>query len=185
MRRSRRGVTLAEGLISTVILLVGMVGVFQGLLVASSQNSMANRRTRATVMAAELASSIEHQGHARLFGAGGLFTGANCTAAYPTTLDKFRGDFTGVPANMASWSVCYVDVDTAVTLPAFEKLTTAYSAEDGKIFKRVLAVYTDVAQPAVMFIGINVGWREMGGTKVVERFSALYDTSINQTNVEF
>ncbi len=185
MRRRARGVTLIEGLISTVILLTGLVGVFQGILVASSQNSMANRRTRATFMAAELASSLELVGRERLFGPGGLFTAAHCTAGYPSTLDKFRGDFTGVPANMAALTVCYIDFDTVALLPDFNKLTPAYTEADGQIFKRVLAIYTDPAQADVTYIGINVGWREMGGGRVVERFSAFYNTNINQTNLEF
>lgn len=182
-RRSARGVTLVEGLMASVILLVGMVGVFQGVIIASTQNSMANRRSRASAIAGELANSLDAQGRERLLAGGGLLTTAGgCAATYPAALANYRGDFTGVPANFATLSVCYVDVD-AVT--GFNTLTPAYSTEDRNIFKRVLAVYTNPTDPAVAYVGINVGWREYGSGRVVERFTALYDPVTNQTNVEF
>ncbi|MGV3622033.1 MAG: type IV pilus modification PilV family protein [Archangium sp.] len=182
-RRSARGVTLVEGLMASVILLVGMVGVFQGVIIASTQNSMANRRSRASAIAAELSNALDAQGRMRLVGSGGLLTNAGaCSATYPNTVDLFRGDFTGLPAGYGSWAVCYVDVDAAA---AFNTLTPAYSTEDRAIFKRVLAVYTSATDPSVAYVGINVGWREYGAGRVVERFTALYDPVTNQTNVEF
>lgn len=181
-RRSSRGVTLVEGMISSVILLVGMVGVFQGVIIASTQNSMANRRTRASAIAAELATSIDLQGRERLLGPGGLLTSSGACGSFPGDLTLYRGDFTGVPANLGHLTVCYVDVDATA---AFTTLTPAYSDSDRNIFKRLLAVYTDPTDSAVSYIGINVGWREYGSGRVVERFTAIYDPTVNQTNVEF
>lgn len=184
-KHNRRGVTLIEGLVSSVILLIGMTGVLQGIIVASLQNSMANRRTRASIIGAELSGAIEREGRERLFATGGLFTSATCTAGYPTTLDDFRGDFTGVPSNLAGFNVCYIDLDTLVAGGLFPQLTPAYSAGDARVFKRLMAVYFNPTNEEITYVGINVGWREGGSARVVERFTALYSTQVNQTNLEF
>lgn len=184
-RTNRRGVTLIEGLASSVILLIGMVGVLQGILIASLQNSMANRRTRASVIAAELAGALENEGRERLFASGGVLESAHCTATYPSALDDFRGDFTGVPSNLTGFSVCYVDLDALVAGGLFPRLTPAYSPNDQQVFSRLLAVYFNPSDAEITYVGINVGWREAASPRVVERFTALYSTQVNQTNLEF
>ena len=185
-RTNRRGVTLIEGLAASVLLLVGMVGVLQGILIASMQNSMANRRTRASIIAAELSSALDREGRDRLFATGGILNSATCSGTYPTALDDYRGDFTGLPPNLpGGFTVCYVDVDAQVTAGLFQQLTPAYTANDMQIFHRLLAVYFDPADAAITYVGINVGWREAAAPRVVERFSALYSTTVNQTSLEF
>ena len=46
LSRSDRGVTLVEGMAASAVLLIGLIGVIQGIGVASLQNSLANRMTR-------------------------------------------------------------------------------------------------------------------------------------------
>ncbi|MDP3154765.1 MAG: prepilin-type N-terminal cleavage/methylation domain-containing protein [Archangium sp.] len=185
MRTSRRGVTLIEGLISTVILLVGMVGVLQGLTIASVQNSMANRHTRASIIAQELMASIEQQGRARLLTAStGLFMGGQCPTTNP--LPTFQGDlpYTTSALALQGYTPCYVDFDAPAN-SVFHSMTPGYKLNvDGTTYKRLIAVYRST-NPEVMYVAVNVGWKDGGQVRVVKRFTAIYDTTTNQTNLDF
>lgn len=192
--RHSHGVTLLEGMISTVILLTGIIGVLQGLVVATQQNSMANRQTRASVLAAEVLSMVQAQGRANNLAAGGLFATSNCKAftSLPAAVQNFGGDLYPVPPSFTAaspglaWpgvSACYVDLDGSAGLLA---LTPGYSSADDAIYTRVLAVYQSTgSNPEIMFIGVNIGWRDAGRIRNVKRLSAIYDISVNQTNLEF
>lgn len=193
-RQSRRGVTLIEGLISTVILLVGMVGVLQGLAIASVQNSMANRHTRASTIAQQLAAAIEQQGRYRLLSAtpSGLFHSTQCVSAPTTASAPFIGDLVASPPSFtatapglgwAAVSTCYVDLDSLGA--GYSNLTPGYSAQDDATYTRLIAVYQRPMNPEVFYVGINVGWRDGGRVRIVKRFTAIYDTTTNQTNLDF
>ena len=188
-RMHRRGVTLIEGLISTVILLIGMVGVLQGLAVASVQNSMANKHTRASTIAQQLIGAIEQQGRARmLVTATGLFVSPQCAASVPTPVTPFTGDLTPLPAALTAQgfttgATCYIDYDALGA--AFLSLTPGYSTQDDQTYQRLVAVYQHPSNPEVIYVGVNVGWRDTGRVRVVKRFTAIYDTVTNQTNLEF
>ncbi len=179
--RQPRGVTLLEGLISSVILLTGMVGVLQGVMVASTQNAIANRQTRASVVASELLSAIEMQRRERLFAVGGLF--ASCTALpLPTPLQPYAGTLDPMPPGLAGFTGCYVDFDAAA---AFQGITPGYTTTDRGVFERVLIVYRNTTNDEVVYVGVNVGWRDSGRIRVIQRMTSLYNTTINQTNLEF
>lgn len=186
--RSPRGVTLLEGLIATMILLIGMVGVLQGLAIASVQNAMANRHTRASVIAQELVSAVEHQGRARLVASGGLFSGSACAPTPPPGVAPFQGELQPLPPSLAARgfdaaNACFIDFDALGV--AFRALTPGYTAQDDTTYQRLVAVYRHPTNSEVLFIGVNVGWRDAGQVRLAKRFTALYDTSINQTNLEF
>lgn len=189
--RSTRGVTLIEGLISTVILLIGMVGVLQGLAVASMQNSMANRHTRASIIAQELMGVVEQQGRARLLDSvSGLFTPPRCTAAtsLSATTQTFLGDLNPLPPSLSGLGftpagMCFIDFDAQSA--AFRALTPAYSTLDDTVYSRVIAVYQHPTDPSVLYVGVDVGWRDAGRVRIAKRFTAIYDTATNQTNLEF
>ena len=188
-RSSPRGVTLIEGLVSTVILLTGMVGVLQGLAVASRQNSMASKHTRASIIAQQLMVAIEQQGRARLLTtATGLFVTPQCATTVPTLVAPYKGDLDPLPASLSSQGfttaeTCFVDFD--VQSAAFNSLTPGYSGQDDATYQRVIAVYKHPSNPEVIYVGVNVGWRDSGRVRVVKRFTAIYDTTTNQTNLEF
>ena len=188
LRRSRRGVTLIEGLISTVILLIGMVGVLQGLGVATVQNSMANRHTRASIIAQELITAIEQQGRARALTSGsGLFATPACNTSF-TTLGNFRGDLAGsageLPPHLVSqgFTACDIDFDAQ---SGFQTMTPGYTATDRTLYERMVAVYRHPTNNEILYVGVNVGWRDGGRVRIVKRFTAIYDTTTNQTNLEF
>jgi hypothetical protein len=179
---------LIEGLMSTVILLVGMVGILQGLAFASIQNSMANRSSRASVIAQQLISAIEQQGRANLVPAAGLFGATTCVATVPAAVNAFQGDLTPLPPSLASQGfttaqMCFIDFDA--TSAAFKGLTPGYSAQDDTTYQRLVVVYKHPSVPDVIYVGVNVGWRDGGQVRISKRFTALYDTTTNQTNLDF
>jgi hypothetical protein len=192
-RRSARGVTLLEGLISTVILLTGIVGVLQGVIIASQQNGMANRHTRASIIAQELLTAVEAQGRARnTTASSGLFDGTRCVArtSLPAAVQPFTGSMFPTPPSFAasapglgwtSTSVCFINFDAAT---AFTNLTPGYTTSDDAIFTRVIGVFRGPS-PEVMFVGVNVGWRDAGRIRSLTRMTAIYDTATNQTNLEY
>lgn len=189
--RSTRGVTLIEGLVSSLIFLTGLVGVLQGLFIASQQNSIANRQTRASIIAQELVATLEQQGRARLLAAGGPFAATACGAAgsLPATPQLFLGELSPTPALLTGqgFTGCFVDFDTyLLTAPAWAAtMTPGYSTFDNAVFDRVIAVYSHPTNPEIMYVGVNVGWRDAGRVRTIKRFTALYDTATNQTNLEF
>jgi hypothetical protein len=188
---SNRGVSLLEGLIASVVLLTGMVGVLQGVIVASQQNSMANRHTRAAVMARELLAGFERQGRERLF-VGSLAPLGNtiCQSTPSAALAPYTGGLQTPPSNLAGFNGCVVDWDTLVTTrPELRALTpgyvsTAAPGEDDDLFTRVVGAYVNPSNSELAWVGVAVSWREGGRVRTVKQFSAIYDTAINQTNVE-
>jgi type II secretory pathway pseudopilin PulG len=194
--RGPRGVTLLEGLISTVILLTGMIGVLQGVAVASQQNAIANRHLRATIIAHELMTAIEQQGRARLLASGsGLFVSPQCGthASLPPAVQTYVGDLYPTPASFGtgtlnlSWGAstqsCYINFDGLGA--AYRAMTPGYTTQDDTTYTRTVAVFSHATDPEVMYVGVTVGWRDAGRDRVVKRVTALYDTTTNQTNLEF
>lgn len=192
--RNRRGVTLLEGMISTVILLTGIVGVLQGILIASQQNAMANRQTRASIIAAELLAAVEAQGRARSLATGGLFDPSTCVGygSLPAAVQPMVGDLNPAPASLTAaspglgWSAgnvsrCYIDFDAS----SFTTLTNGYTASDDQTYTRIVGVFRNTSNPEVLFVGVNVAWRDGGQLRMVKRMTAIYDTTTNQTNLEF
>ena len=181
--RNARGVTLLEGLIAMVILVTGVVGVFQGVAIASQQNVIADRFTRAAIIGQELSSAVSLRGLGRNTAASGLFSNPLCTGSPSTGLAPYVNDLTVAATNLNAQgftTVCYVDVDTDAPT-----LTPGYSTDDDTQFTRALAVYTNPGNPDFVYVGVVVSWRATGRVMSTKRFVALYDTSRNQTNVEF
>ena len=188
--RSRRGVTLIEGMIATVILLVGMVGVFQGMLVASVQNSMANRRTKATGVASELLGAMDRKGYAWV-------NALSCTGTSPpSALGPTGSTIPYIPNKVVSTfspytTVCYIDLEKGGTeATPLTLLTPSFGAEDARLFRRLVTVYRGAPASSndyygVIYVAVSVEWREGGSARVVEKLTAMNDTSVNQTNIEF
>ena len=177
--RKNRGATLIEGMVATVVIMFGMVGVIQGLLVASRQNSLANRTTRGAEIAHTIKTALEERRFGNLFDAdaGGILTGGNCV----TTLDDYLGE-------LPSGATCTVDLD-AIEAAADEadKLVPGYPAGDAETYRRVAAVYTDASEPALRYIAVVVSWGSGVGRAHYQELAAMYDATLdgNQTEVEF
>jgi hypothetical protein len=174
--RSERGTTLIEGMIATFVILFGLVGVVQGLIVASRQNSLANRTTRGAAIAHTMKTALEERRFENLFADDGILM-ANCSGG----LEDYLGD---LPAG----ATCTVDLDTieAAAVEA-EKLVPGYPPEDTELFRRVVAVYTDINEPALRYIGVVVSWNGVVGRSHYQVFAGMYDASLdgNESEVEF
>jgi hypothetical protein len=194
MKTQARGVTLLEGMISTVILLVGMVGVLQGVAIASQQNAIANRHMRASIIANELIAGIEQNGRARNIAAGGLFVSPQCQPTIPMAAVPFTGELQPMPASfgagaapMLGWgaatNVCFIDFDSLA--PALKAITPGYTADDDTTYTRLVGVFTHATNTEVTYVMVNVGWRDAGQVRIVKRVTAIYNTAVNGTNLEY
>lgn len=66
-RRCReRGVSLIEGMVASGVLLIGMIGVFQGLGAASKQNALAEKVSRQTAVAKQMRMALQNAGREQI-----------------------------------------------------------------------------------------------------------------------
>ncbi len=201
MKRHTRGVSLIEGLMASVILLIGMVGIFQGMIVASIANSSANKRTRAAAIAAELAGAVEHLGRTALVTDAATYYPSLSTTAPAGGLTDFtakdafwvNGFDKQIPTAMTGFQqVQYINVDDGLNsggLPTtpIARATPGYTVDDARLFERVVAVYRS-NDNRVVYVSVNVGWREAGRVKAVHRLTGFFDSSAtngNGTNFEY
>lgn len=137
----RRGMTLVEGMISTGVLIIGMIGAFQGIIFASQQNAVAARLSRGTAMATQIRHSLERHSRNKMVQPTGLFGDpGKCVAPSATHLALTDGaSGVGVPGT------CVVDLDVIDTSMGPDKVVGKYDlAEDyngGRGFYKRLLVY--------------------------------------------
>jgi hypothetical protein len=179
-----RGSTLIEGLISTTVLIIGIVGAFQGIVQASTQNTVAGRLARATAMAAQVRLSLERQTLKKMTTGTGLLTATYC-AAPSAGLNPLTDNLYNLSdPNIAS--ICLVDLDVAdPLLAAADKIVPRYDlaadATNGS-FRRVL-VYMKAAAPADAslprnpdVVGVVISVKEGAGRRVfVKQFASFFD----------
>ena len=190
-RSTRRGVSLIEGMTASVVLLIGLVGIFQGILVASRQNIMANRATRASGIASQVRVALDTLGSARVIGTPehpGLLSGEGCEAS-----DEVRALAGGMetlePTEDDAWRVsCIFDLDAyeKAATPA-QRLLPSYAADDQANYRRVLVVIDkDDAGVTVNQVTVVVSWVEMGTRRFVRQYFGFYDSGPfgNETYVE-
>lgn len=192
-RATQRGVSLIEGMTASVVLLIGLMGVFQGLIVASRQNSMANRATRASGVASQVRVALDTLGRERVIGSGtntGLLSGQACDAS-PEVRALAGGMEDLVPSTGDAWSVrCIFDLDAYETqAQAHQKLLPGYPASDFNYFRRVLVVIEkpdELTGVAIHQVTVVVSWQEMGRRRFVRQYFGFYDPGPfgNETNVE-
>ena len=196
VRRNRaapRGVSLIEGMTASVVLLIGLVGVFQGILVASRQNAMANHATRASGIASQVRVALDTLGAARVIGNArhaGLLSGDACNAS-----DEVRALAGGMellsPTRGDAWRVsCIFDLDAyeKASLPA-NRLLPSYADSDMNRYRRVLVVIEkpdELTGVAVHEVTVVVSWKELGQRRFVRQYFGFYDPGSfgNGTNVE-
>jgi Tfp pilus assembly protein PilW len=192
-RAPQRGVSLIEGMTASVVLLIGLMGVFQGLMVASRQNSMANRATRASGVASQVRVALDTLGRERVIGSAtspGLLSGEGCDTS-PEVRALAGGMEELVPAAGEAWSVrCIFDLDAyeAQAVDA-QKLLPGYPASDFEYYRRVLVVIEkpdELTGVAIHQVTVVVSWMEMGQRRFVRQYFGFYDPGPfgNETNVE-
>ena len=192
-RAARRGVSLIEGMTASVVLLIALVGIFQGLMVASRQNSLANLATRASGIASQARVALDTLGRDRVIGATGtpgMLSGAACTTN-PSVLALAGGMESLKPATGEAWAVkCISDLDaTEKALSPASRLLPSYSDSDFNRYRRILVVIEkpdEVTGVTMHQVTVVVSWMELGRRRFVRQYFGFYDPGPfgNETNVE-
>jgi type II secretory pathway pseudopilin PulG len=176
-RRSQRGVTLIEGMAAAVIFAVGVVGAFAGIMMASGQNTSANRLAVAHGIARQVRYGLESQGYRNLTQGTGLLTSARCT-----TDSNVRDGLTGGLGQLTSQS-CVIDLDAFEDASSPENdIVPAYSPELRAGYRRVL-VWQQDPQTNIASVLIVVSFGDTLGRRFVRHSAALYNPSNNQARV--
>ncbi len=191
---ARRGITLIEGMVASVVLLIGLVGVFQGILVASRQNTLANLTTHASGIASQVRVSLDVMGALRLLGprpggTGGFIETSRCTS--DDNVRALAGGLQNLTPGADRWTVrCILDLDQAErTAAPAARLLPGYPAQDAERFRRVLVWVSRVdpkSEVTVEQISVVVSWNELGGRRFVIQHLSLYDSGEfgNKTGVQ-
>nr|QKW93600.1 prepilin-type methylation domain protein [Archangium sp.] len=187
MGSAPRGVSLIEGMVASVVLLIGLLGVFQGVLVASEQNSMANQANRAAGIGSQVRVALDTMGRQRVLD--GMLTGAACNAS--ESVQALAGGLEKLDPGAEPWTVrCILDLD------AFEEnadeskmLLPGYPNTDRSRFRRVLVWVSrldSVSQVPIDEVAVVVSWNELGRRRFLRQFVGFYDASPfgNGTNIE-
>jgi len=156
-RHHARGAMLLEALIASVVFAVGVLGAYQGIIIASRQNSLANRAVRASAIAAQLRVALETQGYQRLTAANGVLA-SPCSG--DTEVKKAAGGLDGVSGS------CVIDVDLFEDGPPAEgfALQPGYnSAVERPFYKRVLVLMPDTTE--MRQVAVVVSWYELGAQR--------------------
>ncbi|MBS1153639.1 MAG: putative prepilin-type protein [Myxococcaceae bacterium] len=177
--KSRRGMSLVEGMISMAILVIGILGALQGILFASQQNSVAGRLARATSMAAQIRLGLEAQGRTKLLlPAGPIGNSAICipVGSASATLKALTDGLDGSLVVGA----CIVDVDAFDNGAAqIDKLVGSYDfpydyAGGNGPFRRVLVYLPSAAADTFAVI---VSTKDTGRRIFVKQMVGLYNSS--------
>lgn len=192
-RAARRGVSLIEGMTASVVLLIALVGIFQGLMVASRQNSLANLATRASGIASQVRVALDTLGRDRVIGVSGspgMLTGAACTTD-PSVLALAGGMESLKPATGEAWAVkCISDLDASEkALAAASRLLPSYSDSDFNRYRRILVVIEkpdELTGVTMHQVTVVVSWMELGRRRFVRQYFGFYDPGPfgNETNIE-
>ncbi|WNG38984.1 prepilin cleavage protein [Archangium violaceum] len=192
MSSAPRGVSLIEGMVASVVFLIGLVGVFQGIMVASEQNAMANQVNRASGIASQVRLALDSLGHDRVIGVpagvGGLLSGACNPGA---DVQALAGGLENLNPGSEKWRVrCIFDLDEyEQSVAPGARLLPGYSDDDARRFRRVLVWVSrvdEVSEVRIDEVAVVVSWREMGRRRFVRQFVGFYDASSfgNATNIE-
>lgn len=174
-KSSQRGVTLLEGMMASVVLLLGLVGILNGIIFAARQNSVANKMVRAGALANRIRAGLMTQGPGR-FNANAVTT-SRCTSG---NIDSYKTDGR-LPAFDASSLPSGISGVCAMNLKEFEESS---NDADKKIAGR-LGDYVMENFEVVLLKWTDSSGRTVGATIVVSWFDALRDRKHHTQYVAF
>ncbi|HEY8205871.1 MAG TPA: prepilin cleavage protein [Myxococcaceae bacterium] len=181
---------------AAAVLAIGILGAMQALLLASQQNAIASRMTRAAEIADQVRQGLDSQRYGGLVAAGkvidipGRCSGAAAVLALADGLDT-------MPVVAPMTGPCVIDLDAyeATALPG-DLIAPGYALvdgvpttrEDGDIYRRVLVVTTvpDTASAqtnlvtATVVVSFRAGFRRIA----VRQTSAFYNPAVNRSGVD-
>lgn len=175
--RVARGVTLLEALISTLVLLAGLVGVLQGVLFASRQNHSALAISEAASIASQVRAGMTWQGRTRLVSSSpvGLLDAARC--------DPSLAPLAGTLETLAP-APCFVDLDAFDAAPPDTgwEIIPGYSDRSEAIYRRVLVWQT--GNPTLESVSVVVSWLEGGVRQFHQQYLSLYNAQANGAGMD-
>lgn len=177
--RSRsRGVTLLEGMIATVVIMIAVLGLFQGIVVAARQNAVANRLNWASSIAEQVKAGMAFKGRARL--SGGLLA-QPCVAGTVATYAGGAQNMTGACViDIDAYDYGVVTSDAARIVPGYRNQTADLKLDPYRQFKRVLVWFptagTNQAQGVIV-----VSFTDAGQRQFMKKFVAMF-TGANAGN---
>lgn len=192
VRAGQRGLTIIEGLMSSVILLLGMLGVIRGIVVASQQNTMANMMTRAGAITSQLRAGLENQGRDRLVsGPTAVFATSNClvpTAPIAELAGGLESPALATDATAGWLRLCIVDFDAVedARAPA-DKLVPGYAQDDRTFYRRFVVLFQHDFNDGSRTVRVNqvaivVSWMAAGQRVFSRRFVGFYDAGAANGN---
>jgi hypothetical protein len=193
---NKRGQSLLEGLIASVVLVIGITGVLQSVLVSSAQNAGAGRITEAAAITQQLVNGIQRH-DIRQLKASGLLNGTRCTT--DATLLTYAGNIqslgtlTGgstvctkgncVTSNIVTALPCVVDLDayeqdTGVAVnrklvPGYD-FATRYSATTPAGYKRLAVVFDNETASRTINITLVTSFLDGGVRRFMQRSVTMY-----------
>jgi hypothetical protein len=169
-----------EGLTASVIFVVGVVGIFSGIIMASRQNASANRLAEANGIARRVRAGLQAHGYARLVRTGGLFDQARCSTD-PAVLELAAGLHT------IGNNPCAIDLDAYedAAVLAHERIVPDYSPETRQAYRRVLVWQRGTTTPPdIVPLMVVVSFGDVLGRRFVRHSMALYNPATNFAGVD-
>lgn len=181
--KTRRGQTLLEGLVSSLILVIGVTFVLQAVLVSTAQNAGAGKLTEAASIANQMVASLERYDLRQLKNeSGGLLAGGNCVSGVPLSYvggldgvtnitggNKLCLSGTCTTSNVTA-APCVVDLDAYDTgAAANRKLVPGYDTTRSTVYKRMAVVFDDFAASRTVQVTVVVSFMELGQRRFVRR----------------
>ena len=159
LRRTARGAVMLEALIASAVFAIGITGAYQGIIIASRQNSMANRMVRGAAISSQIRAALDYQGYPRLTepGKGVLTSACSGSGDLADGLEVLPG-------------ACVIDLDAFENGPptAGYALMPGHLDEDKLLYKRVLVTFPprmdSNAPPAALSVQVMVvvSWNDLG-----------------------
>ena len=151
------------------ILVVGLLGTLQAIMFAGTQNSFANKMTRASQIAHQARTGLELKGWARA----ATFSGT-CLSGTSRALAGGLETLSTTP--------CVVDLDLFESgASAVDQVVPGYPARDGALFRRVVVVMPGTGTNANLLTtyAVVVSWNQGLTRRFVRQVFMLYNPAFN------
>jgi type II secretory pathway pseudopilin PulG len=170
--------TLIEAMAAMAVFSFGVVGVFQGVIVASRQNATANKMTVASAIAQQTRSALSARGRTALTSPGGLLTDGNCSA---------DADVVALAGGLETIAgACVIDLDAVDgAAAAANQLVPAYPAAYRFTYRRVLVRMPPDPTGRMSAVAAVVSFPQLGRRQFQKQVATLYNVGAAGQELNF
>lgn len=174
-RPNQRGVSLLEGMMASLVLLFGLVGVLNGVIFAMRQNSTATKMVRAGAIATRVRASLTNQGAERVR----ANTSGSCTTGLfsDTTQQQYLDGFTA--ASVSGYTLCAMNLgnfeDSSTPATTVDSSTRAH---DREVFQVMLVRFDNSTTNRTEGVTIIVSWLDGLTRRSHSQYVAFYDPTV-------